>query len=386
MGKLTAVEVKAALKTGKAARLIDGEGLRLTIDSKGRAYWVLRVMVAGKDMERSLGRADTLSLADAREKARETRKELLAGINTTPTPPPVERIIPTFEAAARAHYKAIAPTFRNAKHSAQFLSTLRDYAFPQFGEKPVSDVDESDIVEALLPIWTTKRETAGRVQQRIRAVLASAKGRGWRTTAIDWDSVAAALPKVKKTVKHMPALPFADIPGFHRALAASSSAPVIRAALSFQIISALRPGNIISLRWDHIDRENGIVSIPGDLMKAGVAHRIPLTPGLIAALDIAELRRAKNAELVFPGIDRITPLSPDTLRMTMRRMGLVATPHGFRSSFKDWSLSAGYADHLSERQLAHTDPNEVRRAYARDDLLELRRAMMATWDSFVTGR
>lgn len=389
MGKLTALAVKAALKEGKPGSLIDGEGLRLAINKAGRAYWALRITIDKKTIERTIGRADAMSLSDARDKARAMRKELKEAGPEAPAPEvaaPVKREIPTFQSAAQTHYDLIKPTFRNAKHSAQFLSTLEAYAYPTFGQKPVDEVDEGDIVNALAAIWTTKRETAQRVRQRIRAVLAAAKGRGWRTASVDWDSINAALPKSKKAVRHMPSMPAVEVPGFYKSLAASASAPAIRAALQFLIVSALRPGNVVAARWAHIDREAKVMAIPGDLMKNGVTFRLPLTDGMLAALDIAEVYRNDRTDLIFPGLDRVTGMSPDTLRMVMRRMAEdEAVPHGFRSSFKNWSLTNGYPDHISELQLAHTDPNEVRRAYARDDLLEARRTMMEAWDSFIRG-
>lgn len=395
MGKLTALEVKAALKSKKVARLIDGEGLRLTIDAKGRAYWVLRVMVAGKDMERSLGKGDGLSLTEAREKARETRKALLAAIRSpndgadlSPndvSPKAPVREIPTFEKAARDHHAVIAPTLKNAKHAAQWLSSLESYIFPTFGQKQVDEVDEGDISEAILKIWTSKRETASRVKQRVRAVLSAAKGRGWRSVPIDWDAVDAALPRVRKIVEHMASVPFERVPAFHKALGASSSVPAVRAALAFLIFSTVRPGNIVTAEWSHIDREARTWTIPGELMKGGIPHRVFMTDGALAALDVAAAHRTSRSELIFPGRDGVSPLSADALRMAMRRMGEDATPHGFRSSFKDWSLHNDYPDHLSERQLAHIDPNEVRRAYARTDLFDQRRDMMEAWDRFVRG-
>ena len=124
-------------------------------------------------------------------------------------------------------------------------------------------------------------------------------------------------------------------------------------------------------------------TIPDALMKGNVQHRVWLSDGALAALDVAEARRTDRSRLIFPGLNGGRPLSPDALRMAVRRMGSEATPHGFRSSFKDWSLHHGYPDHLSERQLAHTDPNEVRRAYARTDLFEQRAAMVEAWDRFM---
>lgn len=382
MGTLNVKAVTALIRAAVPGHTVDGDGLRLSINKAGIAYWALRVRVAGKDYERTIGRADAIGLADAREKARVLRAELKAG-----TAAPSRRDVPTFEAAAREHYEAIKTTFKNAKHSAQFLSSLEAYVFPVFGSKAVDLVAEGDVTEALLKIWLTKHETASRVRQRIRAVLAAAKGRGWRTTAIDWDAVAAALPKHRKAVQHMASIGWEDVPEFVTALPASPSAPAIRAALQLLITTAVRPGNIAAARWEDIDLKDALWTIPADQMKGGKEHRVPLSAGALAALKIAEMSRVTDCELVFPGRadfeGKRGPISPDTMRMAMRRMGTDATPHGFRSSFKDWSLANGYPDHLSELALAHVDQNKVRRAYARTDLLKERRVMMEAWDKYI---
>lgn len=386
MAKLSVKAVQSAIKAAKPVRLGDGEGLQLFINKAGAAYWVLRFRHSGKDFERSLGRATEISLADARENARVLRKELIAAHDAPPAESvPEKEPVPSFMEAARQHHAVVAPTLRNAKHSAQWLSSLETYAFPHFGSKPVDEVDEGDIVKSLLPIWGTKRETAGRVMQRIRAVLSAAKGRGWRSAAIDWDAVNAALPRVKKNVRHMASVPFEEVPDFVRRLGASASSPSIRAALAYLIATAVRPGNIITVEWSHVDLENRTWTIPADLMKGGLEHRVYLPDGAMAALEIAAARRTAKSELIFPGQGGDRPLSLDTLRMAMRRMNSEATPHGFRSSFKNWSLHNDYPDHLSERQLAHVDANQVRRAYARTDQFEQRRDMMIAWDKFVRG-
>lgn len=376
MGKLTVKGLAALTDPG---RYSDGDGLHLRIDAAGRRYWVLRVQ-GKKARDVNIGPAGRFTLAAARIRAREIRDAVLAG--TWEAAP--KKAVPTFREASITVHGMRAGAWKNSKHGAQWLTTLETHVFPSIGGKPVDQIERADVVEALAPIWLTTPETARRVLQRINRVLLWAVGMGHRPASIEMQLVREALPKQKNRRRnHFPAMPWEDVPAFYKALDFSRSTPQVRAALRWQMLTAARPGNTNALCRDQIDGDRAVWTIPGDEMKMELPHQIPLAPAALELLD--GIRPISCGQFVFamPGDDR--PLSADSMRMALRRMGLDATPHGFRSSFKDWSLSHNWPDHLSELALAHVDENETRAAYARSKLFDLRRPMMEAWANFVTG-
>ena len=379
MGRLTARKVDSLTAPGRYSD-DDGSGFHLRVASDGGKYYILRVHVDGKRKDISIGSAKRITLAVAREKARKMRETL----DATGIIKPGE--IPTFAEAARSAHTALTTGLRNRKHKAQWLSTLETYAFPVVAEKPIDKVGRADIVEILAPIWLAKRETADRTLQRIDRVLSWAVGSGYREARIDMTLVRDALPRrprrKRSSINRMAAVPWPEAPAFWAEMPLSASAPEVRMALAFYMLTAVRPGNIAQAKRGQLDLAAAVWTIPGDEMKSGEPHRVPLSP---AAAEIARsMMLLHNHDLLFSMHGK--PLSPDTLRMMMRRMGRSETPHGFRSTFKDWARASGYQDDLSEVALAHADPNEVRAAYARDDLLEERRPMMLAWSEYLAGK
>lgn len=382
MGKLTVKGVESLREPG---RYSDGDGLHLRIDAAGRRYWILRVMRDGKRRDVSLGSPPKVSLATARRKAAEARDRI---VETGLVGKPSE--LPTFAETARQAHKSYSAGYRNSKHAAQWITTLETAAFPMIGEKKIDLVDRAGVRQVLEPIWLKTPETARRVLQRIDRVIRFAIGEGWRDTTIDMKLVRDSLPQQpRKRGRHFKAMNWREVPAFYASLDYADCTPEVRAALRWLILTASRPGNVRMARWDQIDTTEGKVwAIPAEQMKMGEQHRVPLAPAALAILAGMEPLNGQ-AHLIF-GVrkknGKIVPMSLDTMRMLMRRMGRDETPHGFRSSFKDWSLAQGYQDHLSEAALAHADQNEIRAAYAREDLLEERRPMMEAWAVFVTGK
>lgn len=379
MPRLTASSADKLIRDAAPGRYGDGEGLSLSIDKAGRAYWILRCNVRKKSFERSLGPASTVRLAEARVLARQARKDIERG-------EPSRNSTPTFAQLAIKHHANTAGEFRNRKHAAQWLTSLETYAFPEIGHLPVDEITLADVRKVIIPIWRDKRETARRVRQRIRKVLAVAKADGWRNDFLDWETFNTTLPPSKRIVRHMPALDWEDVPAFYQRIATSSaSSPIVRSALSFLILTNVRPGNVRFARYENIT--GSVWAIPAEQMKADREHRAPLPTQAVAIIQAMAAINARDSKLIFPSDDTVTPLSEDTLRMAMRRMGEDdATPHGFRSSFKDWSRAKGYPDWLSEIQLAHADNDQTRAAYARGDHLDARMVMVQAWADYVTGK
>lgn len=277
------------------------------------------------------------------------------------------------------------PTWKNDKHGAQWINTLRDYAFPKIGRIPVDTIGQPEVLMCLSPIWTEKHETARRLAQRLKIVLDVAKSKGFRSgenpvTAI---SDAKVLPKVKAKPKHHKAMPWQDVPAFYADL--NTRDAMAAQALKFTCLTGSRTGEVLGMRWEEVDLVSRLWTCPADRMKAGEVHRVPLTQEMIA---IIEPLRAMQSDYVFEGQKRHKPLSNMAMLMLLRRMNVEGvTVHGFRSTFRDWAAEvAGAPREVAEMSLAHKVGSEVERAYARSDLLDKRRLLMERWSGFVAGR
>jgi integrase len=392
-GKLTARTVAALTAPGLYG---DGGGLYLQVSNSGTKSWILRYQLDGRRRDLGLGALATVSLADARTAAREARAKAKTGTD----PIEVKRTerqakaleaakALTFRAAGEAYIASHSPSWRNAKHRAQWSSTLATYAFPVFGNLDVADIDQGLVLRVLEPIWTAKPETASRVRGRIENILDWAKVRGLRDgeNPARWQGgLQMALPEPGKVRKeqHFPALPYANMATFWQALATKEGMAAI--ALRFTILTAARSGEVRGATWDEIDLDGGVWRVPAERMKAKQEHRVPLSP---AALDVLRpLHAARTGPLVFPGARLKSPLSDMSLTAVLRRMGqAIITVHGFRSSFRDWCAEETSFDHgVAEAALAHTIGSKVEAAYRRGDLFKKRRDLMDAWAAYVTGK
>ncbi len=378
MGKLTALKVKALTEPGS---YVDGDGLMLVIGSGGAARWKLRAMIAGKRRDIGVGSLKVLSLADARAKAAELRRQIALGLDPIAERKKIVDPIPTFkEAAGRVHEEQKA-SWKNGKHQDQWISTLTTYAFPKLGKRLVSEIEGPLIREVLLPIWLSKPETARRVRQRIAAVLDWSYAKGYRPTEAPLRSLSKALPRQPRKDGHFAALPFTDVPALIERLRERSAAG--RLALEALILTAARSGEIRGARWSEVDLDAALWSIPAERMKMGRMHHVPLSAQAIDVFRRAEALRVPCSDLVFPGQRPKNPLSDMTLLKVMRDMKTGVTVHGFRSAFRDWvAEETSYPGKVAEAALAHSIPNKVEVAYRRTDFLSKRRALMADWGAF----
>jgi integrase len=377
--------------------VFDGKvaGLMLTPGKTG-SKWTLRFVspLTGKRRDAGLGTYPEISIASAREKALEMRRVIDGGGD------PIEHrkreqeaasvasMALTFEKAARIVHDELKPGWKNAKHAAQWISTLETYAFPLIGGKRLDAITPADCADVLRPIWLEKAETASRTRQRMYAVMQWAWAHG-HITANPVSVVDHILPKQNAQKEHQPAMPWRQIPAFVKAqLAELRPGDSTRAALLFLIFTAARSGEVRYATFDEFDLKAGIWTIPAERMKAGKAHRVPLSAPALALVQAMRKQRLHES-LVFPS-PRGKVLSDMTLTALLRRANApsdtperVATAHGFRSSFRDWSSEQGYARDLAERALAHTVANKVEAAYHRTDLLEQRRSMMDAWARYM---
>lgn len=389
--ELSALAVQRLTKTGMHA--VGGvAGLYLQVLPSGARSWVLRSMIAGKRRDMGLGGFPDVTLAQAREKARKARDDIAMGID------PIEQRAAarsallaargsaiTFEECARKYIDAKSPEWKNAKHAAQWSATLETYAFPTIGKLQVRDVALSHVMTILETdsLWTTKTETATRLRGRIESILDWATVRGYRhgENPARWRGhLDKLLPAPRKTakVKHHRALPIDDMPAFVRDLRQRDG--MAACALEFLILTAARSGEVRGMTWDEVDLQAGVWTVPGERMKAGRTHRVPLSKRALEILH--HLPRIDGCPLVFPA-PRGGQLSDMTLTAVMRRMKVDAVPHGFRSSFRDWvGERTAYPREVAEQSLAHAIENQVEAAYRRGDLFAKRARLMDDWARF----
>lgn len=378
--KLTAAAVR---KLGPGMHA-DGNGLYLVVDASGARRWALRTVVHGRRREIGLGPVSLVGLAEAREEARRLRLVARQGGDPIAERDRGKRVSLTFEAAARkVHAEHVAPHNRNAKHVAQWLSTVETYAFPTMGKLPVHAVEQADVLRVLAPIWTEKPETARRVRQRLRTVLDWARTAGHREGVNPVEGVEKGLPKQRDRAAHHAALPWRELPDLMPRLEAAEGMGAL--ALRFAILTAARSGEVRGSTWDEIDLDAKVWTIPAERMKAGRAHRVPLSDAALAVLEAAKGLATRSEALVFPSAKAGRPLSDMTLAAVLKRLGVPATVHGFRSTFRDWAEEAtGFPHEVKEAALAHTLRDKVEAAYRRTDLFEKRRDMMQAWASHST--
>ncbi len=379
----------------------DGGGLWLQVSPSGSKSWVFRYSRSGKTHDLGLGSFLNVSLAAARDKATNLRQALGRGEDPLALRHAAKAAVNsrmTFEQCANAYIEANQAGWKNRAHIAQWKSTLKTYAFPVIGRLDVSHVDTGHVLRILEPIWLTKTETATRLRGRIELILAWATTRKLRSgdNPAAWrNHLQTILPKptkVAKTSNH-PALPYAELPGF---IAKLRSQPGSAArALEFAILTATRTGEVIGAQWGEIDFDKAVWTIPAERMKAGKEHRIPLSARAVAVLR--EVEALRESDFVFPGWKAKTGLSNMAMLKLMHRMqeaeasagrkglidpasGKTATPHGFRSTFRDWAgETTTHPREVIEHAMAHQLSDKAEAAYARGTLFDKRRALMDDW-------
>ena len=300
--------------------------------------------------------------------------------------------IPVFTACAARYIRGHRRGWQNAKHARQWVSTLKTYARPVIGKKPVNAITTEDILQILSPIWATKTETAKRVQGRIENILEFAAAHQYRDplNPARWRGHLDKLlprPSRVKRVAHHPAMPYAEVPDFIDELSRNGSVSAL--ALQFLILTATRTLEVLHAEWREIDLPTGVWTVPASRMKTRREHRVPLSDSAMTVLEA--LPRIEDCPFVFPGSRNGRPLSNMALLQLMRGMGYGVNsprgdyvPHGFRSAFRDWSGEvSSFPREVAEMALAHAIENKVEAAYRRGDLFEKRRKMMQQWADYL---
>lgn len=380
---LTATFMRQVRKPGRYG---DGQGLCLVVDPSGAMRWVLRIQANKRRRDVGLGSASVVTLAEARELAHQVRRKARQGEDPVAARRAEREGVPTFEQVARTVHAANLKIWSNGKHTVQWITTLEAYAFPVLGNLPVNKIGTGDVLKVLAPIWTEKPETARRVMQRLSSVLDHATAAGHRSGENPCRIAAIGLPRKREAVKHFEALPYQDLPGFVARLRDAKTAETIRLALEFLILTAARSGEVRGAIPTEFDLDAKLWMIPAERMKAKREHIVPLCDRAVAIVR-ASRKLSPASELVFPSRHlKNKQLSDMTLTMVLRRMGVSATAHGFRSTFRDWcSETTNFPSDVVEMALAHTIKSKVEAAYRRGNLLEKRREVMDAWLRYANG-
>lgn len=390
----TPVKGKDGKLKPQPSTLLDGGGLRLQIGPNGSKAWIFRYMIASNSREMGLGPYPTVELAEAREQALQLRKLILQGVDpisaraAAAAQSKVDAAMTlTFEKCAEKYIEAHKAGWKNAKHTAQWTSTLETYAYPIIRNVPVSNIDVGLILAILEKdnLWHTKTETASRLRGRIETILDWATTREFRQgpNPARWkghlDKTLPKRAKVQKVV-HYPALPYTEAATFMKELRGQSG--IAAQALELIILTATRTGEAIAAQWTEFDLGKRLWTIPEGRMKAGREHKVPLCNSAVTLLQ--KVAKMKSNDFVFPGTKKNSHLSNMACLELLKRMARSdITVHGFRSTFRDWAAEqTNFAREVAEQALAHTLGDKVEASYRRGDLLEKRRKLMTQWGEY----
>lgn len=382
MAKLTATKIKAIKGKGRYG---DGDGLFLNVTVTGTKSWVQRVVVHGRRRDIGLGGYPAVSLAQARQRCADNRQVIAAGID--PITEKRKPALATFKEAAGIVHEMNVPRWRSEKHAKSWLRMLERYAFPVIGDMPVDRVDCTDVLAVLKPIWTTKPETGRRVRQRMRMIFRWAMANRFIDHNPAGEFIDGALPKMPHIREHFRSLPYQEVGTALGTVEASGASLSAKLCFRFLVLTAARSGEARGATWDETDLETRTWRIHGTRMKGGLEHRVPMSDQALDVLAQARLLRDESG-YVFPSpLKSGKAISNMTLTMILGSTGLAerATVHGFRSSFKNWSMEMTDTPWaVGEAALAHTLGNSTEQAYARSDLYDRRRVLMQQWADYVT--
>jgi integrase len=403
---LTVKRIEKLIRAGVPGKHTDTggvKGLMLVIEGPTSAYWILRWQRDHEKHWMGLGSAFDVPLASVRERASRERDQIAGGID----PLAIKRAAReakqqaeakhlTFKEAAERCHAGLEAGWSNERTGDEFLSSLRRWVYPIFGNLDVGLVGKSEVLRCLEQktraggtFWTTRSQTADRTRSRIERVLDWAEARDYRTAGIPnparWKNfLDVLLPKPRKVapVVPMPSLAYADVPQLMVTLSANES--VASKALMFAILTASRIGEVLGATWDEINFEEAEWAIPAARMKARREHRVPLTSQMLALLE--ELPREEGCNFVFVSPKTAgVPVTDPTVTRTLRLAGCTATTHGFRSSFSTWvAEQTNYAPAIVEAALAHAIKDKVEGAYKRTTFFDKRRRLMEAWARFCT--
>ena len=379
---LSATFVKTVKRPGRYGEGRGGHGLSLlvkptTMEGRLSKTWAQRIRINRIITTLGLGSYPAVTLAEARKRALKNRRAIEEGRN------PQGDKTPTFAEAAEKVIRLHAAKWKpGGKSEVQWRASLSNYVYPTIGNKRVDEITSADVMRCLAPIWHTKAVTARRVRQRLRAVMNWCVAQNHRLddpTA----TIPAALGNNAQPHQHMRSLHHSKVAGAIENIERSDTHWATIAAFKFLTLTATRSGDVRLAQWNEIDLETATWTIPAERMKSAREHRVPLSQPAFTVLDQAR-RITDGAGLIFPS-SRGQALSDFAMSKLCRQRNIGCVPHGMRSSFRDWCSESGVPREVAEQALAHTVKG-VEGAYARSDLLELRRPIMEKWGRYLANK
>ena len=380
--RLSATFVRTVNAPGRYGDGHGGFGLSLLVKPAAcgglSKSWAQAIRPGGRTTSVGLGAYPVVTLAAARAKALANARAVSEGRD----PHRRAQHVPTFAQAFETVVAIHAQNWKGVRNEREWRASLRDYAMPKLAGKRVDSITTADVMAVLLPIWSTKRVTAQRVRQRIGAVMKWGVAQGYREDDPAGDAISAALPNNRVAPKHQKALPHAEVGAALVRVRGSGGYPGTVLAFQFLVLTATRGGEVRGARWDEIDRAGAVWTIPGERMKTGREHRVPLSPRALEVLDEAAQRFGDDG-IVFPSpTGRVANHS--LMANLARELAIGAVPHGFRSSFRDWAAECTDAPReVCELALAHVNNDRVEAAYRRSDLFDRRRRLMTHWADYI---
>ena len=384
---LNDTRVRSAKSREKAFKLSDERGLFLLVMPTGSRLWRLKYRVNGREKLISLGAYPDVTLKRAREKRDAARRLIADGID-----PSVQRkaeraaLAQSFEGVAKEwlelQTKSLAP------ETISILTARLDSGlYPYIGSRPISAITAQEVLSALRRIESRGRhETAHRVRALAGRVFRYAVATGRAQHDVAADLIGALAPVKSKNFASV--IDPVRVGELMRAIHGYSGHPVTALALKLAPLVFVRPGELRAAEWPEFDLVNAEWRIPGERMKMGDPHLVPLSRQALAILrELQPL--ARGGKYLFPSLrTRDRPMSDNTINAALRRMGYTSeeqTGHGFRSMASTLLNEQGFPPDVIELQLAHTERNKVRAAYNKAQRLPERRKMMQAWADYLDG-
>lgn len=384
--RLSGSFVRAVKEVGRYGDGRGGHGLALLVRSRAgggvRRSWVQRIRIDGQTTNIGLGSYPVVTLAEARQRALKNRRAVEKGKD--PRGKGRRSHVPSFAEATESVIAIYRTGWKPGGRTEQkWRATLQDYSFAALGTKPVDKITSADVMAVLIPIWHEKPVLARTLKQRIGAIMRWAVCQGFRVDNPAGDVIAAGLPKQNGHTNHHRAVPHSEVAAVVEEVRRSAALPTTRASFEFLVLTATRTSEARLARWSEVDIEGAMWTIPGERMKSSREHRVPLSKRALEVLEEAHQWK-DGSGLVFPSRTG-RPLGHSTLLHLMRRLGIDATPHGMRSSFRIWVEECTDTPRtVAEAALAHVNRNQVEAAYLRSDLFDRRRVLMEQWASYLT--
>ncbi|MFV0410761.1 MAG: tyrosine-type recombinase/integrase [Paracoccus sp. (in: a-proteobacteria)] len=367
-----------------AGKYADGQGLWLVKRRKEAGKWMVRLTISGRRREMGLGPWPDVSIAEARDRAADARRQVRDGIDPV-AERAKERLLPhvlTLKEAVLSCLEARKAELKGDGVAGRWISPLEHHVIPAIGTLPITTIDQHTIKQILEPIWHEKAETAAKCLNRLSLTLKHAAALGLDVDLQATMKARALLGKQRHEVTHIPAMPYQEVSAFYAFLKAKNTQAAI--ALRLLILTAARTSEVRAAAFDEFDLTAKLWTIPKERTKTGREHIVPLTDEAVAIVQT--LRQQTDGDLLFPSRSG-KPISDMAMSKLMRDAGYDCRPHGFRASFRTWAEECtDFPREVKEACLGHKVEGKVEAAYQRSERLVMRCSIISAWCIFVSQR